>query len=274
MARHLILPLAIALLLAAPGSRAIGEFSWLREQPDGPDWSDAEEGIVDAILAGDLLLLEDGRELRLASLRVPHPPLAYHDAEPWRRAEAARQALAARAPPGSSLRFVSAAPAHDRHRRWLVQAATPQGGWLQESLLAAGALLLDRSREAIAAPLLAAEAAARARGRGLWSDPAHARLTAEAAEAAIGRFAVIEGRVLAAAQVRNLGYLNFGEDWRTDFTIRLTAGALRELKQQERPVEDFVGRNLQVRGWVFYSGGPMIEIESLAEIEEPGVLEE
>ena len=35
----------------------------------------------------------------------------------------------------------------------------------------------------------------------------------------IGTFRLVEGRVLDAARVRGTTYLNFGEDWRNDFTI-------------------------------------------------------
>lgn len=259
MSSLLLLALAALLLLAGPDYSGAGE----------PDWSQAEEGVIAEVLSGDRLLLEDGRELRLAGVRLPRPPLGYHDEEPWRREEIARKALEARLPPGTSLAFLRQSPAHDRHRRLLVQAAGP-GGWLQEELLARGILFLDRWKEEPPARLLAAERAAREAGRGLWSDPLHRVLPADLAEEAIGRFAVIEGRVLAAAQVRNLGYLNFDEDWREDFTVRFPRNVLRELERQERSLEDFAGRRIRIRGWLFYSGGAMIEIERLAEIEDLG----
>lgn len=254
--RLLLSPLLLLLSVAGP------------LEAEEPDWAAAEEGIVAAVLAGDSLLLRDGRELRLAGVRVPRAPLAYRDAEIWRREEAAHRALQARAAPETSLRFVKLAPAHDRHRRLLVQASNADGLWLQEDLLSAGAVLLDRPQGALLAPLVAAERAARETGRGLWADPAHAPLPATAAEAAIGRFAVVEGRVLAADEVRGLGYLNFGEDWREDFTIRLPRPALRQLEAQERRIEHFAGRRVSVRGWVFYSGGPMIEVQDLSEVVE------
>ena len=201
-------------------------------------------------------------------VRVPRAPLAYHDAEVWRREGAARLALEARAPPGEVLAFLEAEPAHDRHRRLLVQARNSAGLWLQESLLAAGNLLLDRPTGEPPARLRAAEQEAREARRGLWSDPAHLPVAATATEGIIGRFALVEGRVLAADEVRGVGYLNFGEDWREDFTIRLPRSVVRQLEAEGRTIEQFAGRQVMARGWVFYSGGPMIEVRELAEIVE------
>ena len=41
---------------------------------------------------------------------------------------------------------------------------------------------------------------------------------AAAGEAFQGRFELVEGEVLNADEVRGRGYLNFGRDWRQDFT--------------------------------------------------------
>lgn len=253
----------VALLLAGRPLAAPAE-----PLPSGPDWAAAERGRVAVVLAGDSLQLADGRLLRLAGVRAPRAPLDYAAAAAWRREEAARAALARLARPGSEIAFLPAGAGADRYRRLTVRAAVA-GRWLEPALLAEGALLLDAEPpEAAVAPLLrAAEAAARAAGRGLWADPAHAPLPAEAAAAALGRFAVVEGRVLAAAAVRGTGYLNFEEDWRSDFTIRLPAAALRALERAGGSLEAFAGRRVRVRGWVFASGGPMIEARHPDQIE-------
>ncbi|WP_366554656.1 hypothetical protein [Aquibaculum sediminis] len=236
-----------------------------------PDWQDAATGQVAAVLSATELRLENGRMLRLAGVRGPQAPLAYDDRTPWRQAEAARAWLERLAPPGSALRFQPMAPGSDRHRRLLVQAAVDRA-WLQERLLREGAVLLDlRGAElpapALAAALVAAERAARDEQRGLWADPAHQPLHHSEARRALGRFALIEGRVLAAADVRGTGYLNFEVDWREDFTIRLPSAVLRRLARQGQLLSAYEGRRVRVRGWVFFSGGAMIEVASPQQIE-------
>ncbi|MDF2095558.1 hypothetical protein [Aquibaculum arenosum] len=232
-----------------------------------PNWQEAETAQVAAVLSATELRLEDGRTLRLAGVRGPKPPLAYDDHSPWRQAEAARAWLERLAPPGSALSFLAVAPGSDRHRRLLVQGAA-EGAWLQERLLREGALLLDlRGAESPAPALAAAERLARDEQRGLWADPAHQPLHHSEARRALGRFALIEGRVLAAEDVRGTGYLNFEVDWRQDFTIRLPSTVMRRLTHQGQLLSSFEGRRVRVRGWVFFSGGAMIELASPQEIE-------
>jgi len=244
------------------------------EPHDGPDWSGAERGRVAGLLSGESLTLDDGRVLRLAGIRAPRAPLGYAGEAPWRRAAEAEAALRRLAPEGGEIAFLAETPSHDRHGRLRVQAATADGRWLQPALLTAGAVQLDAAPLALAGlePLLAAEAAARESARGLWRDPAHGLWSAEAAGGAIGRFAVVEGRVLAATTVRGTGYLNFGEDWRSDFTLRLDPPVRRAFEQAGLVPEALAGRRVRARGWVFASGGPMIALrypEQLELLAEP-----
>lgn len=255
--------LSLALVLALAVATATAEPDW------SPDWSGAEAGRVEALLSGDSLLLADGRVLRLAGLRAPQAPLGYAGEAPWRRAQEAEAALRRLAPEGSEIAFLAEAPAYDRRRRLRVQAAAADGVWLQAALLAAGAVQLEAEplEPAPLRSLQAVEARALAARRGLWADPAHALRPAEAAEDAIGRFAVVEGRVLAAAEVRGTGYLNFGEDWRSDFTLRLDPPVRRAFERAGLAIEALEGRRVRARGWVFASGGPMIALRHPAQLE-------
>ena len=78
---------------------------------------------------------------------------------------------------------------------------------------------------------------------------------------------------LDAANVRGTTYLNFGADWRDDFTIKIERAAFNALPEalqaqltrltvMEKP--DSV---VEARGWVFFSGGPMIEVKVPAQFE-------
>jgi hypothetical protein len=67
--------------------------------------------------------------------------------------------------------------------------------------------------------------------------------------------------------LRSATYINFGADWRTDFTISMRGGARREAMRRWTDLPALSGRRLRVRGWIEQRGGPMIEIQDLAEIE-------
>jgi micrococcal nuclease len=65
--------------------------------------------------------------------------------------------------------------------------------------------------------------------------------------------------VLRVAPTERYIYLNFGTDWRTDFTVRVRhaalAGALGGID-----LEGLAGRTVEVRGVVLEAGGPLIEL--------------
>ena len=69
--------------------------------------------------------------------------------------------------------------------------------------------------------LIAAEAQARLSGQGLWSSAGYSvRASAELAQLNLLRdtFQLIEGRIVQVSRTKNHVYLNFGADWRNDFT--------------------------------------------------------
>jgi endonuclease YncB( thermonuclease family) len=217
------------------------------------------EGPVAAeVLAGDLLRLSDGRAVRLAGIRVPAA-----DAEP-----AGAQPVAARARAelirlldGATLRLAPAEAAHDRYGRLVAHVERSDGLWLQGALLEQGlAQVQTRPGEAArASEMLALEQAARAAGRGLWAEPGFMPQDAGALGDSTGRFRVVRGRVLRVAPTESHLYLNFGTDWRVDFTVRVRRAELGGAFAGA-DLEGLAGRLVEVRGVVLEAGGPMIEL--------------
>jgi hypothetical protein len=102
---------------------------------------------------------------------------------------------------------------------------------------------------------------------GLWSHKAYQVLDAADPEIPRGSFRIIEGNVTSAAVHGNVVYINFGPDWRTDFTIR--AQGVRIAKALGRtgltPMR-LEGSRVSVRGWVENWDGPMIKLTHLGQI--------
>lgn len=67
----------------------------------------------------------------------------------------------------------------------------------------------------------------------------------------VGQLTIVKGRVLSTFQTREDLYLNFGADYKTDFTVRIPK---REWKQ----FGDMKGKEITVRGVVREYNGPMI----------------
>jgi len=71
--------------------------------------------------------------------------------------------------------------------------------------------------------LLKSELIAREAGRGLWQSADYGvRSPAPNALAQhVDSFQIVEGLIISTAQVRGQTYLNFGSDYRTDFTVSI-----------------------------------------------------
>ena len=217
-----------------------------------------EAHVVD-VIDGSTLLLDDGETVRLAGIETPATQLAAE----------ARQALSALVE-GRRVSLAQGDAGRDRYgrlRAHLVRA--DDGAWVQGRLLAAGLArvhsLVD-DRTAISA-MLAIERQARAGRLGIWSEPHYRVRAATEADAGLHSFQLVEGRVKAAAVVRGRGYLNFGDDWREDFTVSIAPRDRRRFEAEGIAVEDYEGRLVRVRGWVDSFNGPMIEATHPEQIE-------
>jgi hypothetical protein len=198
------------------------------------------------------LRLEDGGTAVLADIIVPD--------------HVAGEVAAALAPLLARAEIVAAhVAAPDRYGRLPVRAAAPDGRSLQLALIGAGLALvqpLPGADPAVLAELLAAEAAAERARIGIWRAPEAIVVAAEPAEAAarVGRFGLIEGRVLQARAQQRYFYLNFGPDWRSDTTARIDRDTLRAMQRAGFDPAALEGRRVRLRGTLFAENGPMIEL--------------
>ena len=91
--------------------------------------------------------------------------------------------------------------------------------------------------------------------------------TPEETEGLIGSFQVVEGRVVDAAAVRGRRFLNFGADWRTDFTVTVAPADWKRFAAAGLSVQDYEGRRVRVRGWLDRINGPSIDATHPEQIE-------
>lgn len=213
-----------------------------------------------------VLVMTDGRALKLEGIRIPvgpqdHAPQAIAD-----RAFAELENLAK----GRELDARAVWPKEDRYDRVRSQIFSRDGTWLQLVLLQKGLarveLLPDRgecNRE-----LYAAEAEARKAGLGLWADPAYAPRSAEQLGPDIGTFQIVVGRVARALANQQGGvFLNFGADWKRDFTVSISADDVKTFKTMGVDPLNYEGKLIRVRGVVQPLGGPAIAVGNPKQIE-------
>ena len=151
-------------------------------------------------------------------------------------------------------------------------AETPPAEILvQSELLAQGEVLASATvtDKECAAVLMAAEATARQAGRGIWADPTAIKNTESPGDilAGIGRFMVVEGKVLSVRQAGATTYLNFGRNWTRDFAVTISRRALAVFQAAGIAPKSFENQRIRVRGWIEARGGPRIEVLRVGQIE-------
>jgi len=227
-----------------------------------------EQGVVAAIVDGDTLVLESGTEVRLVGIQAPKISLGRAGFVAWPLGEEARDALKDLVL-GRSVALHYGGRQMDRHGRALAHIVRDDGLWVQAAMLEAGFARVYSfpDNRALVATMLEHEAAARGAGRGIWANDFYRPQSPESVAGLLNTFQLVEGRVLSAAIVRGRAYLNFGADWRNDFTATVSPRNRRVFDDEEYDLKGLEGRTVRLRGWIKSFNGPMIEVTHPEQIE-------
>jgi Staphylococcal nuclease homologue len=142
---------------------------------------------------------------------------------------------------------------------------------VQSLLLAQGDALVSATvtNKDCASVLAAAEAEARQARRGTWGNSSAIK-NAESPDdilTGIGRFVVVEGKVLSVRQAGATTYLNFGRNWTQGFAVTISRRMMPAFEAAGIVAKSLENRKIRVRGWVEARGGPRIEALRVGQIE-------
>jgi len=205
------------------------------------------------------LRLDDGREVRLADI-VP-------------AAEAEADMLA---PVIGKVVAVSRVEAADGDRYGRIPgdvaetddgALKDTGGGLSRRLVAEGLALVDPAvmSEPCLDVLFAAEREAEQAKRGVWAGAGPVRSADDPDLAAnAGRYGIVGGTVQSVGETRRTLYLNFGANYRTDFTGLVRREDARGWADTLTAME---GRKVRIRGVLESWNGGLIRVEHPRQIE-------
>jgi len=252
-ARRAAIPLCAIMLVAAAVGPAIA--AGCAFEPQG-------EGRVAAVVDARSFRLEDGREVRLAGIE----PAA------GEKTNANRAAALAAIVAGREVTLSGEDDAPDRYgRQPALVFLAPSGDLVQGLLLAQGEALVSTTvtDKDCAAVLTAAEAEARQAKRGTWADPAVIKNAESPGDilAGIGRFTVVEGKVLSVRQAGTTTYLNFGRNWTRDFAVTISRRMLAAFESAGIVLKSLENRRIRVRGFIEARGGPRIDLLRVGQIE-------
>ena len=82
-----------------------------------------------------------------------------------------------------------------------------------------------------------------------------------------GNFAIVEGAVLKTHISKNTIFLNFGSDWKSDFTAVISADNKPSLQKHFKSISNLEGKRLRLRGFLDLYNRPSMRIDHPLQIE-------
>ncbi|MGH6816258.1 MAG: thermonuclease family protein [Hyphomicrobiaceae bacterium] len=254
--------------------------AWLAAQPAGTAngrscrLEPGERQAVVRVIDGETLALDDGSEVRLIGALSPRSPDSGANATVWppeREATAELERLVL----GRSVDLAFAGRRRDRYGRILAHVFADTGAgrvWVQGHMLAAGRARAYALPESAACyeELLAYERQARTTNAGLWSHAAYRIRSALHTRELLrlrSTYQIVEGRIAHIADIRGHVYLNFGSNWREDFTAGVKSAVRRTVFAGGRDPKTLEGRQVRIRGWIDRRNGPAIDVVHPGQIE-------
>lgn len=233
------------------------------------------KGVVTHITDGDTLRLDNGLTVRLLDINTPELPHEGREGQPL--AVEAKNALKTMVL-GKSVAVQLGARVYDPYDRVLGHVflnETSKNRWVNGGMVASGlAHVYTFPDNRVYGPeLLALEDKARMAGNGLWALPRWQTRAATTccAESDVGTFVVVEGMVSQVARVGERTYLNFGPDWRTDFSVAIDKKnekffklkkekTDKKIKKQPFNFNTYAGKHVRVRGIAVPVNGTMVKV--------------
>lgn len=160
--------------------------------------------------------------------------------------------------------------------RIVVDVNDPAAGGWRSMLLSAGLVMLVPETGQDVSKLIGMEDTAIKSRSGMWSDlggrtayyvvaQGAGLAKTPTARDAIGKFAVIDGTIKSIEHQEWRSYLNFGSNWREDFTIALDAAtrdAFAPNGDFQGTFQDWIGKKVRVRGVIENRGGPYVALDN------------
>ncbi len=247
--------------------------AWLFLETDRPEPApaggtaarEARESLVTVaeVIDGDTFRLESGESVRLLGVDTPEKgePL-FEEATAFARAVLSGQPVRL---------LLCVLQERDRYGRLLafVEAGTVDPGLELVRQGLARTLFIPPCGMERALAYRAAERRAFREGLGIWALQRPRRVPHNEAHRYIGSLMTVTGRVLHVHTGPKAVHLNFGDDFRTDFTAVIFRKNLpRLLSEGLAPVSTYAGRRVEVTGVVkSYKGqGPEIIVEAADQI--------
>ena len=229
------------------------------------DESFFQNGKAQHIISGDSFILEDGRRIRLTGMDAPRMAIGDAVAQPL---SATAKHLLHDLIAEQELSFVAASP--DRFGRLRAHVLVgSEKKWLQGEMLkrGMGRVRIWSDDDNRITKMLAIEEQSRNKKTGIWARGFYAIRTPQTVTSSRGSFQIVEGEIVDAASTRKMNYLNFGADWRNDFTAQATKKIARKFAKAGINLSGLSGARVRVRGLIKSSNGPSLWLNHVSQLQ-------
>lgn len=236
----------------------LAPFAVMAENPHAPKYFSEEKVDVSYVIDGDTFATKQNKRVRLLGINTPEISHGAGQAsQPF--AQKAKQRLTDLIGGKQIVLSFSEGRTTDKYGRLLAFVHLENGENINETLVKEGLAHVYTFPDTPfdATPLFTAEQQARDAKIGLWSLPRWQVLNAENIneikdiDSRIGTFNLVQGTVKNIKTVKDKTYLNFGDDWRTDFTVEIDKRFLENfLSGNINPEKNYQNKTLLVRGFL------------------------
>ena len=270
MWRGLVSALGVAALLALPAAA-------VAEENNSASPCTLEPGpvrTVTRIVDGETLVLDDGKVVRLIGALAPRARDANASPGAWPPEIDTIKALSDLVL-AKKIKLAFAGRRADRYGRALAQVFLEDRGreeWVQGTLLANGYARAYGLPESFgcARELLAHEAEARRKRLGALEQrrlSRNARGPPGRANEAAREIRAGDWHRRVRSRTKGATYLNFSNDWRTDFTARIDKKVLAANPEFDRSLDGLANKTVVLRGWIERRNGPLVDIADPSQLE-------
>lgn len=226
---------------------------------------------VKYVYDGDTFTTTDGKKVRLLNINTPETAKQFTKAEPFSvKAKYALKKLVDK----KEVKLVFDEEKKDKYKRLLAYVYLKDGTFVNKEMLKQGMAHLYTFPKNVSKfeELKKAEDSARSKKIGLWSNKRwhiqNANNISNLEKFRFGKFQIFEGKVKDCKKVKNNIYLNFSENWRTDFSVIIKNKYFKYFtKNKINPASEYCNKKLRIRGILIPVNGALVSATHPQQLE-------
>lgn len=227
--------------------------------------------VVKYVYDGDTFTTTDGKKVRLLNINTSETAKKNRPSEPYSiKAKNYLKKLVEHKE--VTLKFDK--EKKDKYKRFLAYVYLKDGTFVNAEMLKSGLAHLYTFPKNVSkfTELKKAEDIAIANKLNLWSNPRwqvqNANSDKKIDKSRFGKYQIFKGKIQEIAKVGKKTFLNFGTNWRTDFSVEIKDYNLRYFRKQNiNPEEYYKDKTVIVRGILIPVNGSLISVSHPQQIE-------